>query len=102
MALPLGMLNKLGDIGVARKIGLAAVFLLASIVVMMGALRCVYTFQSGPEAVDLLWDILDGTIAVIICSLPIYGALLRREFGSTEHLPVSQKTPVARVVVLNV
>lgn len=60
----------------SRKVGLAAIFLIAIIDVVFDITRTVYTVHGGVVALDTIWDILEPTIAVIVSSLPTYKALL--------------------------
>lgn len=60
----------------SRKVGLAALFLIAITDVIFDITRTVYTVDSGFVAYDKVWDILEPSIAVIISSLPTYKALL--------------------------
>lgn len=59
-----------------RKLGLAALFLIAITDVIFDITRTVYTVHGGAVALDTIWDILEPTIAVIVSALPIYKALL--------------------------
>lgn len=60
----------------SRKLGLAALFLIAITDVIFDITRTVYTVHGGAVALDTIWDILEPTIAVIVSSLPTYKALL--------------------------
>ena len=60
----------------SRKVGLAALFLIAITDVIFDITRTVYTVNEGAVALDTIWDILEPTIAIIISSLPTYKALL--------------------------
>ena len=60
----------------SRKLGLAALFLIAITDVVFDITRTVYTVHGGAVALDTIWDILEPTIAVIVSSLPTYKALL--------------------------
>lgn len=60
----------------SRKIGLAALFLIAITDVIFDITRTVYTVHGGAVALDTIWDILEPTVAVIISTLPTYKALL--------------------------
>ena len=60
----------------SRKVGLAAIFLIAITDVAFDITRTVYTVNGGAVALDTIWDILEPTIAVIVSSLPTYKALL--------------------------
>ena len=73
--LPLWMLPQL-QMPIGRKLGLAAIFLIAMSDVIFDVFRTVYT---GAEVKKYytIWDILEPTIAVIVSSLPTYKALLR-------------------------
>jgi len=73
--LPLWMLRGL-QMSMSRKIGLAAIFLIAITDVAFDIARTVYTVNGGAVALDTIWDILEPTIAVIVSSLPTYKALL--------------------------
>ena len=72
--LPLWMLPRL-QMPIGRKLGLAALFLIAMSDVIFDVFRTVYT---GGEANNYytIWDILEPPIAVILSSLPTYKALL--------------------------
>ena len=69
------MLRRL-QMSMSRKLGLAAVFLIAITDVVFDITRTVYTVNGGAVALDTIWDILEPTIAVIVSSLPTYKALL--------------------------
>jgi hypothetical protein len=58
-----------------QKMGLGALFLLATIDVLFDILRTVYSVDGGIVALDTIWDVLEPTVAVIISSLPTYRAL---------------------------
>ena len=77
--LPLWMLPRL-QMPIGRKLGLAALFLIAMSDVIFDVVRTVYTgglVNSYYTIWDYsIWDILEPTIAVIVSSLPIYKALL--------------------------
>ncbi len=73
--LPLWMLRKL-QMSMSRKLGLAAIFLIAITDVAFDITRTIYTVNGGAVALDTIWDILEPTIAVIVSSLPTYKALL--------------------------
>ena len=73
--LPLWMLRRL-QMPIGRKLGLAALFLIAITDVIFDITRTVYTVHGGAVALDTIWDILEPTIAVIVSSLPTYKALL--------------------------
>ena len=60
----------------SRKVGLAALFLIAITDVIFDITRTVYTVNIKAVALDTIWDILESTIAVIVSSLPTYKALL--------------------------
>lgn len=60
----------------SRKVGLAAIFLIAITDVAFDITRTVYTLNGGAVAPNTIWDILEPTIAVIVSSLPTYKALL--------------------------
>ena len=64
----------------SRKVGLAALFLIAITDVIFDITRTIYTindtFKAKAVALDTIWDILESTIAVIVSSLPTYKALL--------------------------
>ena len=60
----------------SRKIGLAAIFLIAITDVVFDITRTVYTVNGGAVALDTIWDILEPSIAVIVSSLPTYRSLL--------------------------
>jgi len=70
----------------SRKIGLAALFLIAITDIVFDVTRTVYTVDGGAVALDTIWDILEAIIAVIVSSLPTYKALLgpmKRRKGSS-------------------
>ena len=69
------MLRRL-QMSMSRKLGLAAIFLIAITDVVFDITRTVYTVNGGAVALDTIWDILEPTIAVIVSSLPTYKALL--------------------------
>ncbi|KAL8792373.1 MAG: hypothetical protein Q9195_005076, partial [Heterodermia aff. obscurata] len=75
IALPLWMLRGL-QMPTSRKLGLAALFLVAITDVIFDITRTFYTVHGGAVALDTIWDILEPTIALIISSLPTYKALL--------------------------
>ena len=60
----------------SRKVGLAALFLIAITDVIFDITRTVYTINVKGVALDTVCDILETTIAVIVSSLPTYKALL--------------------------
>ena len=60
----------------SKKVGLAALFLIAITDVIFDITRTVYTVNIKAVALDTIWDILESTIAVIVSSLPTYKALL--------------------------
>lgn len=60
----------------SRKVGLAAIFLIAITDVTFDIARTIYTVDGGAVALDTIWDFLEPTIAVIVSSLLIYKALL--------------------------
>ena len=72
--LPLWMLPQL-QMPTGRKLGLAALFLIAITDVIFDIIR---TVNTGGEVNKYytIWDILEPTIAVILSSLPTYKALL--------------------------
>ena len=60
----------------SRKVGLAALFMIAITDVIFDIIRTVYTVNGGSVAPNTIWDIIEPTIAVIVSSLPTYKALL--------------------------
>lgn len=99
----------------SRKVGLAAIFLIAITDVAFDITRTVYTVNGGAVALDTIWDILEPTIAVIVSSLPTYKALLGiaktknrgapyqnlgRGEGDTWRSGHNQETDVSNVVEL--
>ena len=72
--LPLWMLPRL-QMPMGRKLGLAALFLIAISDVIFDIIRTVSTGGEGNNYYTI-WDILEPTIAVILSSLPTYKALL--------------------------
>ena len=60
----------------SRKVGLAALFMIAITDVIFDIIRTVYTVNGGTVAPNTIWDIIEPTIAVIVSSLPTYKALL--------------------------
>lgn len=94
MALPIWMLRKL-QMRRSRKVGLAALFLIALIDVAFDIARTVYTVDGGAVALDTLWDILEPAIAVMISALLTYKALLgrseRKKSISYENLKRDEK-----------
>ncbi len=60
---------------ITRKVGLAAIFLIAIIDIALDITRTVYTVNGDAVGLDVIWDILEATIAVIVSSLPTYKAL---------------------------
>ncbi|KAK6593133.1 hypothetical protein ACHAPC_004623 [Botrytis cinerea] len=87
MALPLWMLKGL-QMKTGQKIGLAVIFLIATIDVVFDILRTIYTVDGGAIALDTLWDILEPTITVMISALPSYRTL----FGDRRKKSTSYKT----------
>ena len=81
----------------SRKIGLAALFLIAITDVVFDITRTVYTVDGGAVALDTIWDILEPTIAVIISALPTYKALLgpakRKKNTSYQNLAYNKPLP---------
>lgn len=61
----------------SRKVGLAAIFLLAVVDIIFDITRTIYTVDGGAVTLYPIWDILEPTIAVIVSSLPTYKALSR-------------------------
>ena len=59
-----------------RKIGLAAIFLVATSDVIIDIIRTIYSINGGPVAFNAIWDILEPSIAVIVSALPTYKAVL--------------------------
>lgn len=80
MILPMAMLNQI-PLRLLQKLGLAFVFSLVLVSVALNILRTLYTSAIRPELMDqnLIWSILEPTIAVIICALPYYRVLLSWE-----------------------
>jgi len=80
MLLPLWMLRNI-QISRGKKIGLASIAGLVIIDILFDILRTVYTIGSYaanfPNA-NSVWALCEPTIAVIICALPTYRALLSR------------------------
>jgi len=75
MILPLWMLKGL-QMQRGQKIGLALLFLVATVDIIFDIMRTIYTVHGGAIALDTIWDILEPTIMVIISSLPTYRSLL--------------------------
>lgn len=73
MALPIWMLQKL-QMPMSRKLGLAALFLIAITDVIFDITRTVYTVRVRTS--NTIWDIIEPAIAVIVSALPTYKALL--------------------------
>lgn len=80
MLLPLWMLRNI-KISRGKKIGLASIAGLVIIDILFDILRTVYTIGSYaanfPNA-NAVWALCEPTIAVIVCALPTYRALLSR------------------------
>ena len=75
MALPLGMLKTL-QTRTGQKIGLALLFLIATVGIVFDILHTIYNIREGLVEVEtILWDILEPTIVVMISALPTYRAL---------------------------
>ena len=72
--LPLWMLRRL-QMPIGRKLGLAALFLIAITDLIFDIFRTLYT-GGGVNNFHTIWDILEPTLAVIVSSLPTYKALL--------------------------
>ena len=60
----------------SQKLSLASIFLIATVDVAFDILRTVYTVDGGAVAIDTIWDILEPTIAVMICALPTYRSVI--------------------------
>lgn len=77
MLLPLWMLHAL-QMQMIQKIGLACIFLLATIDILFDILRTVHTVNRDSLTTHaIIWDVLEPTIAVIISCLPSYRALFK-------------------------
>ncbi|KUJ16890.1 uncharacterized protein LY89DRAFT_707319 [Mollisia scopiformis] len=87
MTLPLWML-KGTRLPIGQKVGVAVIFLLAFTDVIFDILRTLYTLRGGAVSIDILWDILELTIAIIISALPTYRSLLP---GSSHKVSTSYK-----------
>ena len=90
MALPLWMLKGL-QMPTRKKLGLAAIFLVATSDIIIDIIRTVYSINGRPVALNAMWDILEPSIAVIVSALPTYKALLgnsnrRKETSSYQNL----------------
>jgi hypothetical protein len=84
MALPLWMLKKM-QMSLFHKLGLAAIFLLATIDIVFDILRTYHTI-GGTTSLSVLWDILEPTIAVVVSTMPTYRALytsVKREYSKS-------------------
>ena len=68
MALPLAMLRSL-KVTRAQKVALAGVFTLALVDIVCDIIRTVATFTA---TINTAFNVLEPTIAVIICALPVY------------------------------
>lgn len=62
-------------IPIAQKFGVAGIFSVACIDVTMDILRTVYTDQKLDASLNIVWDLLEPSIAVIVCAIPTYRAL---------------------------
>lgn len=102
MLLPLWMLRSL-QMRRAQKLGLACLFLLATIGILFDVLRMVYAvYGSAITAYAALWDVLEPTIAVIISCLPSYRALFKHMHSEVVGSYDTLKTrPVDGVIRLN-
>ena len=75
-----------------KKIGLAAVFLIATTDLIFDIPRTVFTINGGAVASSItIWDISETTVAVMVLALPTYKALLgksgrKRRASSKENL----------------
>ena len=78
MALPLAMLRTL-RISRAQKVGLAGVFLVAGVDVALDIARTIGTFAA---TVNVALNVLEPTIAVIVCALPVYRNFVKGLAGS--------------------
>lgn len=74
MALPLFMLKNL-KMRISQKAGLACLFLIAIVVVILDIFRIALGDGDGSISLASLWDVLEPSIAVIISTLPTYRAL---------------------------
>ncbi|CAI6339408.1 unnamed protein product [Periconia digitata] len=72
MIIPLALLSKM-LMPIRQKIGVAMIFCLVLITIVLDILRTVFTLLDTPNT---LWALLEPTIAVIIAALPSYGSLL--------------------------
>lgn len=79
-ALPLAMLKPL-LMRTSQKIELAIIFSLGGINMLLTILRTVYSLDvvlaKFPDQ-NLLWCFLQATVAVIVCALPCYRGILKR------------------------
>ncbi len=66
----------------SQKLGIALVFALVTIDILLDILRTVYTaslnFATFPDH-NILWVLLEPTIAVMVCALPCYRGLLSKK-----------------------
>ena len=78
MAFPLWILSTL-QMGIRQKLGLAAIFCLATLVIIFDIIRTVISCSGGAVgAQGVFWDICEANVAVLISTLPIYRFLLSR------------------------
>ena len=82
MGLPLGMLRDL-RVNAAQKAGLAVVFSLGALTVAVDIVRIVANFTL---TVKTTFNMLEPTVAVIVCALPTY----RRFLGAAGGAGVSK------------
>ena len=63
-------------IRLSQKLALAAMFVLTSDHIICDVLRTYYTFAGQQVSLTLVWSMLEPTIAVVLCALPVYRSLL--------------------------
>lgn len=105
MALPLWMLIRL-QMRTAQKLGLALVFMLALVDIIVDILRTIYSISEGVVSLHaMIFEILEATIAVIISCLPTYRIILGnlkpsikpssyKSLGSTSNVKMTYMTRV--------
>ncbi|MDI1488104.1 MAG: hypothetical protein OHK93_007378 [Ramalina farinacea] len=78
MAFPLWVLSTL-QMGLRQKLGLAAIFCLATLAIIFDILRTVISCSGGAVgAQGVFWDLCEANVAVLTSTLPIYRFLLSR------------------------
>ena len=94
MVLPLWMLRTL-KMHTTHKIGLASVFLVGVVIIILDILRKIKSLGQTPFSEVAIYDIVEVTMAVVVSSIPIYRSLLsarrrKREESKSFKRPCSK------------